>query len=155
MPVFRTPVFTWAKMWGFVVIFRRKKASASRTVWETQRNIQPDIDWHDPHCIEEYSICLNIYCHDSESRPQLYVYSSNHRLIHIATYLHDKNYATALKPSLQFCMEPHTRTQQDTSIINITTLPIISLYIATKQYQRVSEFLLQMYHTNIHGKTHL
>jgi len=28
-------IFTWARMWGSVVIFRSKKGSASKNVWET------------------------------------------------------------------------------------------------------------------------
>jgi len=28
-------VFTWTKMWGYVVIFWRQKGSASKKIWET------------------------------------------------------------------------------------------------------------------------
>jgi len=30
-------VFTWARMWGSLVIFRNQKGSASNEIWETPR----------------------------------------------------------------------------------------------------------------------
>jgi hypothetical protein len=64
--------FTRAKMWESVVTFRRQKGSASRTFWETFCTVELDMEWRDPHWIENYSRCLNMYCHNSESRPELY-----------------------------------------------------------------------------------